>query len=74
MDKRWRILPIGLTFLLCLCLITGCPGGGVVLDSDNDGVADGADNCPLNNNPSQADEDNDGVGDACDDTDNDGPL
>jgi hypothetical protein len=35
-------------------------------DDDNDGVLDGADNCPLAANPSQADLDDDGVGDACD--------
>lgn len=44
-------------------------------DSDNDGVADSADNCPNNANPNQADSDNDGVGDVCDTagpTDSDG--
>jgi len=52
-------------------------------DSDNDGICDAIDNCPLNANPGQEDDDNDGVGDACDnclvttnpdqlDTDNDG--
>jgi streptogramin lyase len=35
-------------------------------DNDGDGVLNGADNCPGNNNPSQADGDGDGVGDACD--------
>jgi hypothetical protein len=74
MIKRWRILQIGLTCLVALGLITGCAGGGVVIDSDNDGVADGVDNCPQNANTNQNDEDNDNVGDACDDTDNDGPL
>jgi len=48
-------------------------------DSDNDGVANAADNCPLTYNPTQADSDHDGIGDACDpllnrDTDSDGVL
>lgn len=38
-------------------------------DDDNDGVADGADNCSLAANPAQADNDFDGSGDACDSTD-----
>ena len=36
-------------------------------DDDNDGVQDGADNCPLIFNPTQGDIDGDGAGDACDD-------
>ena len=35
-------------------------------DDDGDGVADGADNCPLAANPKQSDGDDDGLGDACD--------
>lgn len=35
-------------------------------DSDDDGGADGIDNCPLVTNPTQFDADADGVGDACD--------
>ena len=35
-------------------------------DDDGDGFGDGADNCPLVDNPDQADTDNDTVGDACD--------
>ncbi len=38
-----------------------------VVDQDNDGVADDADNCMQAANPDQADADTDGVGDACDD-------
>ncbi|MFO1462339.1 MAG: thrombospondin type 3 repeat-containing protein [bacterium] len=36
-------------------------------DSDHDGIANGADNCPGHSNPDQADGDHDGIGDACDD-------
>jgi hypothetical protein len=42
-------------------------------DDDNDGLADGVDNCPLHANLDQDDLDADGVGDACDkDIDGDG--
>lgn len=70
--------------LLCvfaLTLIQSCDNESVdpiiVVDSDNDGVSDGQDNCPSISNPNQEDSDNDGIGDVCDstnstDTDNDG--
>lgn len=40
-------------------------------DSDDDGQADGFDNCPDVVNGDQADTDGDGLGDACDDDDDD---
>ena len=44
----------------------------VLQDSDNDGIQDLIDNCPLQYNPEQEDTDGDGVGDVCDDADQDG--
>lgn len=38
------------------------------LDSDGDGIADGADNCPSMKNLDQLDSNRDGIGDACDGT------
>ncbi len=35
-------------------------------DSDNDGLVNSLDNCPVTYNPDQADADSDGVGDVCD--------
>ena len=39
---------------------------GAVVDTDGDGVADSADNCPNTANAAQTDSDGDGIGDACD--------
>ncbi len=41
-------------------------GGPRDQDTDNDGILDNADNCPLNFNPDQRDSDRDGAGDVCD--------
>ncbi len=38
-----------------------------LLDTDEDGIPDDADNCPLAANPDQRDLDGDGLGDVCDD-------
>ncbi|UCC45607.1 MAG: M28 family peptidase [Candidatus Zixiibacteriota bacterium] len=39
--------------------------GDEIIDTDDDGIPDGSDNCPLVYNPGQADSDLDGIGDAC---------
>ena len=44
-------------------------------DTDDDGIADGVDNCPLTANANQRDTDGDGLGSLCDaDLDNDGVV
>jgi len=48
-----------------------CPD--LIVDTDEDGVADTSDNCPAIQNADQLDQDNDSVGNACDD-DLDGDL
>lgn len=52
-------------FLICNGPTTanGCAPG----DTDNDGIPDDVDNCPLDANSNQADSDYDGTGDVCDD-------
>ena len=52
-------------------LMSSCNGVAAIYGSDNDGIPDGADNCPAVPNPDQADADGDGEGDACDEDDDD---
>ena len=50
----------------CTGTSAGCPADVPFLDTDNDTVCDGQDDCPNNADASQADTDGDGIGDACD--------
>jgi len=66
-----RLLTAAICGALLACALS-C-GGGSSVDSDNDGVADDLDNCPMTPNPPrggpggvQDDRDGDGVGDVCD--------
>lgn len=59
--------PSGLSDTECL-YVRVYSGSGPVLDSDQDGIHDQADNCPSAPNWRQADADHDGQGDACDAT------
>ncbi|PHS51121.1 MAG: regulator [Lutibacter sp.] len=56
-----------LQLLLILIFTLNCSTNSVELDSDNDGILDHEDNCPLIANPSQEDLNNNGIGDDCDD-------
>jgi hypothetical protein len=57
--------------LVCDRLAAGGPtcvrAGDEAIDADDDGIADGLDNCPAVANVGQRDEDGDGRGNACDD-------
>ena len=46
------------------------PDASSTTDSDDDGIADAADNCPAVSNADQADSDGDGAGDVCDEAPN----
>ena len=52
--------------LLLTKVITNQTAARSGIDTDNDGIADEFDNCPLKSNPGQKDSDGDGVGDGCD--------
>ncbi|MBT8099245.1 MAG: thrombospondin type 3 repeat-containing protein [Gammaproteobacteria bacterium] len=82
MDKHFFTFSLrGLTVLLTALFLVACGGGGggggggptPPADSDGDGIANTADNCPSVANAGQLDTDGDGSGDACDnDDDGDG--
>ncbi len=81
-------LPLYMAALLSVAFLAGCndaddadattadlPAAAAQLDTDNDTIVDGKDNCPTTANTNQQDTDGDGVGDACDnDIDGDGLL
>jgi len=64
-----RIIYI-LFLVLILIFSIKCSNNSVDFDSDNDGVLDNEDNCPLIANPNQEDLNNNGIGDVCDDIEN----
>lgn len=64
--ERHEITSIELAILADAGMPIGSGCGDESADSDNDGVADCADNCPDVANADQTDSDGDGAGDACD--------
>lgn len=62
--------------LITLSILISCTSEEDPLpDTDNDGIVDEEDNCPLVSNPDQKDSDGDGIGDACEeDSDGDGII
>jgi len=67
-----------ITYILFLAFVlifsVKCSKSTVDFDSDNDGVLDNQDNCPLIANPNQEDMDNNGIGDVCDEIENNNIL
>ena len=49
-----------------LCDVASCQCLPMDADTDDDGIPDAQDNCPLQANPAQRDVDGDGIGDVCD--------
>ena len=62
---NWRST-IWIGAALAVMLLCALASGARAVDSDRDGVADDADNCPAADNPEQFDRDGDGIGNACD--------
>lgn len=61
------------TFLTLIIFISCSKDEEPLPDTDEDGIVDEDDNCPLVSNPDQADSDGDGIGDVCEeDADGDG--
>lgn len=55
-----------LFLVFILIFSVNCSNNSVDIDSDNDGILDHEDNCPLIANPNQEDINNNGIGDVCD--------
>lgn len=71
-DKKIKILFVLLVVSIGASFLTWS-GIAIFADTDNDGVSDSLDNCPLNSNTDQSNFDFDKYGDECDtDDDNDG--